>query len=187
MDKFKAFFMKTAFLLAEHSHCVSYHVGAVIVKDNRIISLGYNGTPAGNKNCDEEFDGKAFDRKAHTEWSNQNEIHAESNAISFAAKNGLEIKDCDMYVTLTPCNHCLKNIVAAGIKNVYYYTGYDKSDLNPNITKHVNLVQLRSKNLDKFLKNNDLVFDSSSCRIEETKKEKKNEIFIKVDEEHKIF
>ena len=123
-NKFQDYFMKSAFLLAEHSHCVSYHVGAVIVKDMRIISMGYNGSPAGSENCDEHFDCNNFDRKEHMKWSDQNEIHAEMNALAFAAKNGLEVDGCDLYVTMTPCNHCLKNIAVTGIKNVYYFFKY---------------------------------------------------------------
>ena len=158
MPKFNNFFMKTAFLLAEHSHCVSYHVGAVIVKDNRIISMGYNGTPSGTLNCDQHFDPAGFSREAHIEWSNQNEIHAEMNALAFAAKNGLEVEGCDMYVTMSPCNHCLKNLVPSGIKNVYYFYRYDKSDLNPAILEKINLEHYTNPDLEDFIEKNKLFY-----------------------------
>jgi dCMP deaminase len=159
IEKFQNFFMKTAFLLAEHSHCVSFHVGAVIVRDSRIISMGYNGTPPGTKNCDDQFDCRKFDREDHTKWSNQNEIHAEMNALAFAAKNGLEIDGSDMYVTISPCNHCLKNIVMAGIKNVYYYSKYDKSDLSPGITEKINLIHFVNEDLKSFIEGNKLLYN----------------------------
>jgi dCMP deaminase len=166
MSKLQDFFMKTAFLLAEQSHCVSYHVGGLIVRENRIISMGINGTPPGVENCDEHFEPHCFNRSEHTEWSNQNEIHAEMNALAFAAKHGVETNGCDMYVTMTPCNHCLKNIVMNGIKNVYYYFRYDKSDLNPNIVKKINLVHYHNPGLDKFIADNNLFYDSSKFRVD---------------------
>lgn len=158
INKFSDFFMKTAFLLAEHSHCVSYHVGAVIVKDNRIISMGYNGTPPGTENCDAHFNKSSFNRTDHTTWSNQNEIHAEMNALAFAAKNGLEVDGCDMYVTMSPCNHCLKNIVMSGIENIYYYHKYDKSDLSPNIAAKIHIAQY-AQTLDTFIEGNNLLYN----------------------------
>lgn len=135
-------FMKTAFLFADESKCVSHHVGAVIVKDKRIVSIGYNGTPPDLPNCCEVFDPEGFDREEHHKWSKDNEIHAEMNAIGFAAKKGEDIEGCDMYVTVSPCNDCLKNICATGIANVYYLYLYDKIDLNPALLKKVNVQQV---------------------------------------------
>ena len=78
------FFMITAINLGKLSKCVSKKVGAIIVKNNRIISMGYNGTPRGVKNCCEIFDESNFDREEHHQWSKNSEIHAEMNAILFA-------------------------------------------------------------------------------------------------------
>lgn len=135
-------FMKTAFLFADESKCVSHHVGAVIVKDRRIISIGYNGTPPGLPNCNEVFNGDSFEREKHHFWSKDNEIHAEMNALAFAAKTNIETEGADMYVTVSPCNDCLKNISMTGIKNVYYLYLYDKIDLNPALLKVVNVQEV---------------------------------------------
>lgn len=155
------FFMKTAFLLSERSHCVSHKVGALIVKDNRIVSIGYNGSPPDAPHCDKVFDHANFDRDEHTKWSEANEIHAEINALAFAAKYGLEINDCDMYVTISPCNSCLKNLVMNGIKRLWYFKEYDRSDMNPIMTDRINIRQIHDPNneIEKFIKLNNLFYE----------------------------
>ena len=135
-------FMKTAFLFAAESKCVSHHVGAVIVKDKRIISIGYNGTPPGLTNCNVQFNPTNFNREEHHIWSRDNEVHAEMNALAFAAKTNIETEGADMYVTISPCNDCLKNISMTGIRNVYYLYLYDKIDLNPSLLKVVNVLEV---------------------------------------------
>ncbi len=159
-NKLQSFFMKTAFLLAENSHCVSHHVGAVIVKDNRIISMGYNGSAPGCINCDDVFDptDPNYERAKHSLWSNENEIHAEMNALMFAAKHDIGTDDCDMYCTLSPCNHCLKNLAMSGIKNVYYHFKYDKSELNTEILKKINVVELAIYKVQRFIELNNLIY-----------------------------
>lgn len=158
--KMMPFFMKTAFMLAENSQCVSHRVGAIIVKDSRIISIGYNGTPPGMMNCNELFD-KEFDRAEHNRWSSQNEIHAEMNALAFAAKHGLSVEGCDMYVTISPCNDCLKNLVMNGIENVYYYKRYDKSDMNPVLLEKINVSVIPDPDgrIKRFIDKNELLYE----------------------------
>ena len=134
--------MKTAFLFAEKSKCVSHHVGAVIVKNDRIISVGYNGSPPGLTNCCDVFDKDDFDRMEHRNWSIDNEVHAEMNALAFTAKTNVETEGCDMYVTISPCNHCLKNLTMTGIKNVYFLYPYDGSELNPELLEKVNVIEV---------------------------------------------
>lgn len=118
-------FLKIAELYAEHSSCAKYKVGAILVKDKRIISTGYNGVPSGQIHCNEIFkninfkEDKVASEKHHL-WSLQNEIHAEVNCILFAAKNGVSTLGTTIYVTLQPCIGCAKNIVAAGIKKVVF-------------------------------------------------------------------
>jgi len=88
------FFLKTAYLLGKESKCVSKQVGALIVRDNRVISMGYNGTPAGYENCCDHFpDYTKKDRDVHHKWSRIYEIHAEQNGIDFAAKHGVSTTD----------------------------------------------------------------------------------------------
>ena len=152
-------FMKTAFLFAEKSKCVSHHVGAVIVKDDRIISVGYNGTPPGLTNCCEVFDKNHFDRKEHSIWSRDNEIHAEMNSIAYATKTNIETDGADIYVTISPCNDCLKNITATGIKNVYYLYPYDGSVLNPELLKKVNVQEVPgAEKIKKWVEKNNLLY-----------------------------
>jgi len=116
-------FINIATELASASKCVSKQVGAVIVKDGRILSTGYNGTPAGFTNCSQHWDGKYT--KEHHEWSKTYEIHAEMNAIIWAARQGISIEGATIYVTLEPCADCSKNIIASGIKRIVYEKAYE--------------------------------------------------------------
>lgn len=125
-------FMDVAERTSTQSSCISKKVGCVIVKDKRIISMGYNGTPSGYTNCDQQFDSQARHfikpqklRPLHHAWSDIHEIHAEMNAVMFAAKNGIPIDGATMYCTLFPCQHCLKNLLQCGIKKVIYRDEYD--------------------------------------------------------------
>lgn len=129
-------FMQIAFLVSQESKCVSWKVGAVIAKDGRIISTGYNGSPMGHKNCSEHAkennwlldDGRLakIHRVAHSTWSHSNEIHAELNAILFAAKSGISLEGASLYVTASPCPDCVKSICQSGIKTVVYSKLYDR-------------------------------------------------------------
>lgn len=120
--------MSIAQILAMRGTCRRAKVGAVIVKDNRIISTGYVGSPAGMPHCTDvgcEFgpDGGCI-RTAH----------AEANAVAFAAKNGISVDGATLYCTLSSCYTCAKLIINAGIKHVVYLHDYRD-------TKGVNLLQ----------------------------------------------
>lgn len=117
--------MNIAKIIAEESKCISLKVGAVIVKDSRIISMGYNGTISGSINCNEALD-KEFTRDKHSDWSDAHEVHAEMNALMFAAKNGVATEGCTLYCTHEPCDQCLKNIIQSGIKRIVYLHPYRK-------------------------------------------------------------
>lgn len=108
--------------LSRKSHCVKAKVGAVISKDTRIVSLGYNGPPAGTHNCDQEWpqDGCARDRKGGCSLA----LHAEANAILYASKNQITMEGATLYVTLSPCLACAKIIYTTGIKKVIYLNSY---------------------------------------------------------------
>jgi len=116
-------FINIAKEIATASKCVSKQVGAVIVKDGRVLSTGYNGTPAGYENCCDHWDGTYT--KDHHEWSKTYEIHAEMNAIIWAARKGISIEGATIYVTLEPCSDCSKNIIASGIKRIVYAKAYE--------------------------------------------------------------
>ena len=109
--------LKVATAYSELSKAKRLQVGAVIVKDNRPISVGYNGTVSGaNNNCEEEVDGYLVTKP--------DVVHAEMNAIAFAAKNGVSTNDCSLIITHSPCFECAKLIKQSGIKEVFYHKEY---------------------------------------------------------------
>jgi len=81
------------------------------------------------------------------------------NTIAFAAKHNVELDGCDIYVTISPCNQCLKNLVPTGIKNVYYLYLYDRDTLNPLMLKLVNVVEVPgAEQIKEWVKYNDLLY-----------------------------
>tara|TARA_Y100001972_G_C7645905_1_gene324594 strand:- start:479 stop:961 length:483 start_codon:yes stop_codon:yes gene_type:complete len=119
---FDDIFMELAVNLARRSHCIKRHVGAVLTKDTRIISIGYNGPPAGTHNCDEEFPESGCPRDSKGGCSLA--IHAEQNAILYAVKNKATVEGSTLYVTLSPCLACARIIYSAGIEKVIYLNSY---------------------------------------------------------------
>jgi dCMP deaminase len=119
---FDQIFMNLALDLAKRSHCVKAQVGAVLTKDTRIISIGYNGPPAGTHNCDEEFPMEGCPRDSKGSCSLA--LHAEENAILYAAKNGSQLEGTTLYCTLSPCISCARLIFQSGIKKVYLHSSY---------------------------------------------------------------
>lgn len=119
-------FINIAKEIASASKCVSKQVGAVIVKDGRILSTGYNGTPTGYKNCCDYWGGEYT--QDHHNWSKTYEIHAEMNALIWAARKGISIEDATIYVTLEPCADCSKNLIASGIKRIVFDKAYEHTD-----------------------------------------------------------
>jgi dCMP deaminase len=119
---FDDIYMELAVNLARRSHCIKKHVGAVLAKDTRIISIGYNGPPSGTHNCDEEFpeNGCARDSKGSCSLA----IHAEQNAILYAVRNNTSVEGSTLYVTLAPCLACSRIIFSMGIKRVVYLFSY---------------------------------------------------------------
>lgn len=119
---FDDIYMELAENLAKRSHCVKAKVGAVLTKDTRIISLGYNGPPAGTHNCDEKWPKEGCPRDSKGSCSLA--LHAEQNAILYAAKSNVSIEGCTLYVTLSPCISCARVIYTLGIKKVYFLNSY---------------------------------------------------------------
>ena len=135
-------FINIATEIATASKCVSKQVGAVIVKDGRILSTGYNGTPAGYINCKDHWHDEYT--KKHHEWSKTYEIHAEMNAIIWAARKGISIEGATIYVTLEPCSECSKNLIASGIVRIVYAKPYEYT---------------HSEVISKFLSDNGVVIE----------------------------
>jgi dCMP deaminase len=117
-EKFKNYYMKIAELTAELSYAKRLKVGAIIVKDNRVISIGYNGTPAGFDNCCEDSDG-------NTKGSC---IHSEENAIMKICQSHESSKGAVMFITHQPCINCSRLIYNSGISKVYYKNTYRLHD-----------------------------------------------------------
>jgi dCMP deaminase len=147
-DKFKQAYMKTAETFAELSHARRLHVGAIIVKDDRIISIGYNGMPAGwDNNCEdkvwdtgaggwldpdeylERFPYAEYNEEAEEEYryalkTKPEVLHAESNAIAKLARSSESGLGADIFITHAPCMECAKLIYQSGIKRVYFGSAY---------------------------------------------------------------
>jgi dCMP deaminase len=119
---FDDIYMELAVNLASRSHCIKRHVGAVLTKDTRIISIGYNGPPAGTHNCDEEWPEEGCPRDSKGGCSLA--IHAEQNAILYAVKNKSAVEGATLYVTLSPCLACARIIYSTGIQKVIYLNSY---------------------------------------------------------------
>ena len=128
MDKWDIRFMKMAYLVSEWSSCHRHgrSIGAVIVKDKRVMATGYNGAPAGIKSCEEK--GECLRRKLNIESGTKHElcfaVHAEQNAVIQAARSGINTNGSTLYCTHQPCVICAKIIINAGIRRVVYKHGY---------------------------------------------------------------
>jgi dCMP deaminase len=152
-EKIKRAYMKTAETFAELSHAQRLHVGAIVVKDDRIISIGYNGMPAGwDNNCeDREYMSRDAggwlspdeieEQWPFTEWDDIDQaftkryrlktkpevLHAETNCIAKLARSSDSGLGADMFITHAPCLDCAKLIYQSGIKRVWYGTQYRDS------------------------------------------------------------
>ncbi|MEG1647060.1 MAG: cytidine/deoxycytidylate deaminase family protein [Clostridia bacterium] len=128
MDKWDVRFMQMAELVSTWSSCFKENrqVGAIIARDKRILTTGYNGAPSGILNCKER--GECLRMKLGIESGTRQElcyaVHAEQNAIIQAAKQGISVQDSTLYCTHQPCVICAKMIINAGIKKVIYKYGY---------------------------------------------------------------
>lgn len=117
--------------VAERSTCTRAKVGAVIVRDKNILATGYNGAPAGMPHC---LDVGCLVYASRTPSGEVEEncfrtIHAEINAIAQAAKNGASIRDADIYITHTPCIHCVKVLINTGIRRIFYEREYKRATI----------------------------------------------------------
>ena len=120
-----AYFMDIAVLVAKRSTCLRRMVGALIVKDKRILTTGYNGAPSGIRHCVEigclRETMKVASGQRHELCRG---IHAEQNAIIQAAYHGVSIRNATLYCTNLPCSICTKMVINAGIGRIYYLEGY---------------------------------------------------------------
>lgn len=127
MTEFNEYYMLVALAVRERANCKGRRVGAIIVKDNRIIGTGYNGTPEGMANCEEG--GCVRCDKYRKQSQNYDKcicVHAEQNAMVTAARFGHSIQHSIIYTTLQPCFTCTKEFLQAKVKTVYYLNELDK-------------------------------------------------------------
>jgi dCMP deaminase len=129
-------FMDTAERFAQLSSAIRLKVGAVVVKDNRIISIGYNGMPSGWSNECENTIQHSDDTV--TTVTKDEVIHAEANAIIKLARDGESGNGASLFCTHAPCIHCAKLIHGAGIKTVYYRESY-RDTLGLDFLEHCNI------------------------------------------------
>jgi dCMP deaminase len=146
--KFQKLYMDWAQRAAELSYAKRLQVGAVVVKDDTVISYGYNGMPAGwDNNCEEKvykIDGWLVDDEGCYELKTRPEVlHAESNAIAKLAKNHNSGLGADLFVTHSPCMECAKLIHQAGISRVYFGANYrDDSGIRFLKQSGIDVIQL---------------------------------------------
>ncbi|WP_084709372.1 deoxycytidylate deaminase [Rubrobacter aplysinae] len=115
------YFMRIAREVATRSTCPRLAVGAVVVRDKRILTTGYNGSPSGMPHCE---DVGCLIRIVDGRESCQRTLHAEQNSLIQAAYHGVSVRDASIYCTHQPCLLCVKMILNAGITEVYYTGGY---------------------------------------------------------------
>ena len=123
------YFMMLAKLAATRSTCLAFPVGAVIVKNKQVVATGYNGSPSGSAHCTAQ--GYCYPGLSSCDASvslPSRAVHAEANAIAQAAKHGTATVGGSIYVTLEPCLSCLKLVISAGIKEVFYETTFNPEE-----------------------------------------------------------
>ena len=134
------YFMEMAQLVAKRSTCLRRHVGAVLVKDKRVLSTGYNGSPKGTLHC--EVKGcirEQMNIPSGTRHELCRGVHAEQNAIIQAAYFGVSVDGSTIYTTTFPCSMCAKILINAGIREVVYTEGY-MDDLSKNLFEETNII-----------------------------------------------
>lgn len=126
------YFMSIAILGSIRSPCNRLKVGCVIVKNNRLVSMGYNGFLPNSKHVSRIRDNHE-----------QSTVHAEQNAISDAASRGVSVNECSAYITHYPCINCFKILVAAGIKNIIYLNDYKNDALITDLKNDISDIQIK--------------------------------------------
>ena len=127
-----SYFMKIAFAVSERSTCDRAFVGCVLVLDKRILTTGFNGSPAGQPHCDEVGHLLVEGHCVRT-------IHAEQNAIIQAALHGVSTRGCTCYVTHFPCINCTKALINAGIHRLVYAVAYRMDENALEFLKSANI------------------------------------------------
>ena len=123
---FKDVLAEQIITVSKRSACLFYNVGAVIFKNDQVLSFGYNGPSRGDVHCFQVGCARIINGELKEGSGRCRGSHAELNAIGNAAKNGVNIDGANMMLTISPCKVCAKQIVNQGIKEVYYLYNYDR-------------------------------------------------------------
>ena len=115
--------MNIAHVVSGRSTCLRRHVGAILVKDKRIIATGYNGAPSGTQHCLDKGCAKE-NAPSGTNDDKCRGVHAELNCIAQAAKHGISVEGSTLYCTNNPCISCLKTLINCGVKEIVYDAFY---------------------------------------------------------------
>jgi len=135
-ERYDHLYMDIAYRVSEMSHDTDTKVGAVIVKDGNIISMGWNGTPSGFPNqCKDSSTGRTLPIV----------IHAEANAICKLARSSTDGQGATLYTTLSPCTECTKLILQSGITNVVVGQAYEKDMVGYSILNNKKMVKVLAK------------------------------------------
>ncbi len=140
----QTYFMEMAVLAASRSTCLRRQVGAVLVKDKRVLATGYNGAPSGIRHC---LEVGCIREQLNIPSGEKHELcrasHAEQNAIIQAAVHGVTMKGATLFCTSLPCLICAKMLINAGIKKIYYQSGYaDKMSAEMLAEAGIEMIQL---------------------------------------------
>ena len=143
------YFLEITKTVALRATCDRGKSGCVIVKDNRILSTGYVGAPAGLPSCDEvgHLIRKVTYEDGCTKEHCQRTIHAEANAILYAAKYGVAINGATLYCSMVPCQNCAMTIIACGIKKVVALNNYQAGSISIELFKNSNIELVIINNL----------------------------------------
>jgi dCMP deaminase len=123
------YFMSIALLASQRSPCTRLNVGSVIVKNNRLISMGYNGYISGAPHISRVL-----------ENHEQSIIHSEINAITDCAKRGVSLEDAKIYVTHYPCPNCFRSIAACGIKEIIFLHDYNNNQIVQDLANDASII-----------------------------------------------
>lgn len=144
------YFMNMALLVSSRSTCMRRRVGAVIVKDKRVLSTGYNGSPKGTRHCEElGCIREQMNIPSGTRHELCRGVHAEQNAVVQAAYFGVSVKGATIYTTTYPCSMCAKILINAGISEIVYDEGY-VDDLSKQILSETDIVIREFKSVEKM-------------------------------------
>ena len=133
------YFMEMAQLVSSRSTCLRRKVGAVIVKEKRVLSTGYNGAPKGTEHCEQTGCIRVqLNVPSGTRHELCRGVHAEQNAVTQAAYFGVSVNGASIYTTTYPCSMCAKILINAGIKEIVYSEGY-ADDLSKKLLDEANI------------------------------------------------